>query len=192
MRVSETVTPAESAAHAEAVEEAVPAFARYSITPTDADMLLGAAMVPGELRAFLLRQYADNHGTEALIGLFGEFIGLTHRLAAAAEEAATVILITEGLDPHEAERVNTPTLMGALQGIMLADGVDRSKTCGGCAFRLGTVANMSPCTTADAADCVPASGSMFMCHENMDEKGKPTKACAGWAQARNKERNTHD
>lgn len=190
MRVTDSDTLTGTQGHAEHMEALVPACERYSITPTDADMLQGVAAVGGELRGFLLRQYADNHGVEALVGLFGEFIGLANRLATNATEAAVVVLIAEGLEPHEAERLNAPTVIGALEGIKLAAGVDSKPTCGGCAFRQGTVANMSPLTTADATDCVPAGGAPFMCHAEMTAGGEPIKACAGWAQARKRE--NHD
>lgn len=172
--------------HAARLEAEVPLSHRYTIAPADAEMLQGAATVAGEVRAFLLRQYVENHGVEALIGLFGEFIGLTNRLADQAHESAVICLIEAGYEPHSAEKVNSPTLQGALEGVKLAAGIDVSKTCGGCAFRLGSVANMSPSTTDDAGSCVEPGSIPFSCHEDMDARGNPTKACAGWAQARKK------
>jgi hypothetical protein len=176
----------DSDTHNARLEAEVPLSHRYTIAPADAEMLQGAATVAGEVRAFLLRQYVENHGVEALIGLFGEFIGLTNRLADQAHEAAVGCLIEAGYEPWTAEKVNSPTLQGALEGVKLADGIDVSKTCGGCAFRLGSVANMSPSTTDDAGSCVEPGSIPFSCHEDMDERGNPTKACAGWAQARKK------
>lgn len=182
----------DSDTHNARMEAEVPLSHRYTIAPADAEMLQGAAGVAGEVRGFLLRQYVENHGVEALIGLFGEFIGLTNRLADQAHEAAVVCLINEGFDPHEAEKANTPTLQGALEGVKLAAGIDASKTCGGCAFRLGSVANMSPSTTDDAGSCAEPGGLIFSCHEDMDARGNPTKACAGWAQARKKATTAND
>lgn len=174
-------------AHAANVEASVPAHHRYDIPPAAVEMLKGAAVVPADLRALLLRQYADAHGLEALVSLFAEFMGLANRVAANAEEAAIICLIGGGFDPHQAEKVNAPSIFGALDGVRLAAGIDCSKTCSGCAFRLGTVANTSPCTTADAEHCVTPGEIAFSCHEDLDERGEPTKACAGWAQARKKE-----
>lgn len=174
--------------HADRMEAEVPACERYSITPADAGMLQKVAVTEPGLRHLLLREYAERHGVDALAGLFGEFIGLANRLATNAVEQAELILITEGnMHPHEAEKLNGPSVLGALEGIKLAARADSVERCGGCAFRLGSMANMSATTTIDARGCIPPGSDPFMCHENMDGHGNPTKACAGWAQARKKE-----
>jgi hypothetical protein len=99
-----------------------------------------------------------------------------------------LLLIAEGgMHPHEAERVNLPTLFGAPNGVLLAQGVDQTKTCGGCAFRLGTCANQSPSTTCDADWC-SGGEDHFMCHEDLDEAGNPTRKCTGFTQARRSRR----
>ncbi|OWK35167.1 hypothetical protein FRUB_10009 [Fimbriiglobus ruber] len=89
-------------------------------------------------------------------------------------EMAELLLITEGgLSPDEAAKANLPTLFGALGGILLTEGVDQAKTCGGCAFRLGTCANQSPSTTCDADWCSHPGEQDFMCHEDLDDQGNP-------------------
>lgn len=181
-----------AAEHAAKQAEAAPASHRYSISPVDADMLQGVATIGGEVRTYLLRQYVENHGVDALIGLFGEFVGLANTVAENAKESAIVVLINEGIHPYEAEKLNAPTVWGALEGVKLAAGVNPAPTCGGCAFRLGTVANTSPCTTLDAAACVQPGGQNFGCHVEFDAAGDPTHACAGWAQARKKASKNHD
>lgn len=176
------------AGHADRMEAEVPAWERYSITPTDAAMLQRVAIVEPQLRPLLLRDYAERHGVDALAGLFGEFIGLANRLATNAVEQAELILITEGgMHPHEVEKLNGPSVIGALEGVKLAARADTSSKCGGCAFRLGSMANMSAVTTLDARGCIPPGEQPFMCHENMDANDQPTRACAGWAQARKQE-----
>lgn len=174
-------------AHALRIEAMVPDSHRYAIDPDDAGFLAGAAVAPTHLRPLLLREYAAQRGLVRLVALFSEFMGLANRVAANAEEAAIMCLIGGGFDPHQAEKVNAPSILGALEGVRLAAGIDISTTCAGCAFRLGTVANTSPCTTADAKHCVTPGEIAFSCHEDLDARGEPTKACAGWAQARKRE-----
>lgn len=184
------MTPAIDAAlkaHAQRVEDLVPASHRYDIPAGAVDMLKAAAVVPADLRTLLLRQYADAHGLDAFVALFAEFMGLANRIADNGNEAAIMVLINAGFDPMASERVNTPTVVGALEGVALAQGINATSTCAGCAFRLGTVANMSPCTTLDAKACVPVGEAPFNCHEDLDAHDEPTKACAGWAQARKRE-----
>jgi hypothetical protein len=91
------------------------------------------------------------------------------------------VFITEGnLHPHEAEKINLPTILGALQGRELAEGIEQDKLCSGCAFRIGAAANQCLSTTSDAHYCVEDSDH-FYCHINLDDKGEPTNACAGYA-----------
>lgn len=160
----------------------------YAISDDDARELLGVVTLPHEYRSMLLTKYAAERGTVALAELFSQFIGLANSVVANNREMAEMLLITEAkMHPHEAEKVNLPTLFGALNGVILARGVDQSKTCGGCAFRLGTCANQSPSTTCDADWC--SDGEVqFMCHEDLDPAGNPTQKCTGFTQARRSRR----
>lgn len=94
-------------------------------------------------------------------------------------DAVRLFVVSEG---------NSLTLMsltfGALSGISIAEGVDQAKTCGGCAFRVGTCANQSAITTGDADLCTHPGEGDFMCHEHLDAEGNPTRKCAGFTQAR--------
>jgi hypothetical protein len=49
---------------------------------------------------------------------------------------------------------------------------------------MGSHANQSPATTADGDWCGHEGEANFMCHEDLDANGEPTKACAGWARLR--------
>lgn len=165
-------------------EDETPEREKYAIPVDAAEILTVCAMAPSPVRAEYLRAYGAQHGLEALAGLFGEFIGLANRLATNAADMAELLLIERGLHPYEAEKLNTPTVVGALSGIRLAAGASAGERCAGCAFRIGSAANMSPVTVGDAANCVPAGEAPFMCHEAMDARGEPIKACAGWAELR--------
>ena len=70
------------------------------------------------------------------------------------------------MHPQLAEKINLPTLFGALHGVVLAAGVKSDKTCGGCAFRLGTPANQSPITTGDADWYFHPGEGDCLCHED--------------------------
>jgi hypothetical protein len=153
----------------------------YTLSAHDARELKGMVLLPCEFRIELLKRYASSHGQDALINLFAQFIGMANSVVDNARESAEMVLILGGMNPYEAEKLNTPSLFGAIQGVELASTVDQRKTCVGCAFRLGSMANQSPITTTDADDCVKGN-DRFMCHEDLDCDGAPTRACAGHSQ----------
>lgn len=158
----------------------------YAFDEDEARELMGAVTLPHDYRAMLLTKYAADRGTIALAELFSQFIGLANSVVANNREMAEMVLIAEGgMQPHEAEKINLPTLFGALNGVLLAQDVDQAKTCGGCAFRIGSCANQSACTTADVEWCLSGE-DQFMCHENLDDAGNPTRKCTGYTQARRK------
>lgn len=152
----------------------------YKLSPTQAAFLSGlVAMSPEERRDALFKFFPGTH--PGLAEMVCEFIGLAASVPESCREMVELILITEGrMHPHSAEKVNLPTVLGALQGVALAAGVDQSKLCEGCAFRIGTPANQSPSTTEDAHYCL-GENPHFMCHMELDSRGEPTKACAGYA-----------
>ncbi len=155
----------------------------YSIISRDANELKGVVLLPFEFRQKLLANYAKDRGTGALVDLFANFIGMANSVVENSHETLWLLGILKGnMDDREAEKINTSSLFGALQGVELANKVDQAKTCAGCAFRLGTLANQSPSTTTDAVWCVDGGDDRFMCHEHMNDKGEPTVPCGGHAQ----------
>lgn len=159
--------------------------ADYAMSPAQANALLGTTGLPQDLRVMVLQNYAGAHGLAEVVDLFAHFIGLANSVVENNREAAELVLVTEGgLHPNTASKINLPTIMGALAGVKLAAGISQDRTCVGCAFRLGTCANQSPITTIDADDCSEPGEEPFMCHEDLDDLDMPTKACAGFAQAR--------
>lgn len=160
----------------------------YEINPKLANDLLGAVGLPQDIRLEVLRYLHRQHGTVAMLELFSQFIGLANSVVANCHEALETFLIVEkDWEPLQAEKVNFPTIFGALNGVKLAQGVDQAKTCHGCACRLGSLANQSPATTCDVDWCLDGD-DRFMCHEEMDESGNPTKRCVGFEMHRKKAR----
>jgi hypothetical protein len=140
-------------------------------------------LLPFDLRVQLLQQYLTKHGVDALTQLFAQFIGMANSVVANNREMAELVLISEGnVHPHTAEKINLPTLFGAAMGAKNSLGIAQGPLCIGCAYRIGSAANQSPVTTIDAQSC-KEDGEKFMCHENLDGSGKPTKLCVGHAHA---------
>lgn len=158
----------------------------YSFDPKMADLLSGVVMSPCATRIELLEKIQSKIGAAAFAELFANFIGLANSTLKNSDEMIDIILIVQGVrhpDKNE-DRANLPTIFGALRGVIMADWIDASKVCEGCAFRLGTPANQSPITTTEAHDCVgDDGGTHFLCHEELDRRGQPFKACAGYAQS---------
>lgn len=93
-----------------------------------------------------------------------------------------MVLIEHGMHPYSAEKINLPSLFGAMNGVLLAAKVDPKGACHGCAYRLGTAANQSPCTSLDA-EYTLQNLDPFMCHADLDDKGEPTRPCVGHRKA---------
>lgn len=155
----------------------------YTITPAVAEILMGAVGLKDGVRREVLDKLLGDRA--AVLETFVQFIGLAQSVVENNREMIEIILITEGgLTDREAEKANLPTIFGALNGARLAWGIDPAGLCHGCAFRSGSCANQSPITTTDAHDCSQPGEDNFMCHENLDDRGNPTKACAGFAKTR--------
>lgn len=154
----------------------------YTMTAAQASELAGVVLVPADLRTQALRRYAATHGTDALAELAAQLIGAANSVVANCREMAEILLIDHGVHPYSAEKVNFPSLYGAMGGVMLASGTKQDGLCHGCAYRLGTVANQCASTTSDALSCAQDAQD-FMCHEKLDSRGNPTKQCVGHARA---------
>lgn len=159
----------------------------YALSHAEASTLAGACSLPADLRMHVFEKYAQRHGVVALANLFAQFMGLANSVVANNRDALEIFAMVHcDFGPYQAEKLNLPTIFGACNGAMLADGVDQDGLCGGCAFRVGTCANQSPVTTCDADWCGHPGEASFFCHEELDERGAPTKACAGFARLRAK------
>lgn len=161
----------------------------YDIHPVVAKMLRGAVVLPYELRVQILRTWFAKSGGCDPIEILSQFIGLANSVVANNRDAIELWSILSGFAfPGKEGDVNLPTIFGALAGIDLAAQADVASPCAGCAFRLGTVANQSPSTTCDAEWCINGNeDDRFMCHEDIDEDGNPSKMCAGFEKLRRKQ-----
>lgn len=157
----------------------------YEIRPELASLLYGVATLPFEDRVLALGAIGHKYGAQELVELFAQFIGLASSVAENAKEhAEDLLIVMGGVHPHTAEKINMPCVLGALNGLHLVEGIDTSTVCHGCAFRKGTIANQSWSTTMDAEGCTQPGDDPFLCHEDLDDKGLPTKGCRGFAQRR--------
>ncbi|HEY0840457.1 MAG TPA: hypothetical protein VGD74_09755 [Vulgatibacter sp.] len=155
----------------------------YNLTPDEADLIGAAATLPLASRLELLRLYEEKHGAGSMRHLLAHTIGAANSVIANARESVEMALITElHMHPHTAEKVNLPTLFGAMRGVRLAAGIDTRSLCAGCAYRCGAVANQCEPTIADA-ELQAEDNEPFFCHAEFDDKGNAINLCAGHAQA---------
>jgi hypothetical protein len=155
----------------------------YQISNRDANEIKGVVLLPVDLRQIALAKYVERFGAAALTELFAQFMGLANSVVENNREMIELLGIIEGGDhPYTAEKYNLPTIFGALNGVPLASSINQDKTCGGCAFRLGAIANQCEPTTCDAQYCQSEGEPDFMCHEDLDDEGKPKHLCLGYAQ----------
>lgn len=156
----------------------------YDLSPAAVLWLKGVVNLPEEYRLMALEQAASEHGAQEIISWFSQFIGLANSVVSNNREAIEIFDITEnGAHPHVSEKLNLPTIFGALQGLELSKNSCSKGRCKGCAFRKGSLANQSAFTTSDAEFALD-DDSVFWCHEDMTDDGKPTRKCSGWAESR--------
>lgn len=160
----------------------------YNISSAVAFDLAGISLLPRDLRVEAIQKLLVCRAGVNLVEVLADFIGLANSVVENSHELLKMEAVCQNLvHPHQADQINFPSIFGALKGVQLADGIDVSRVCKGCAFRLGTPANQSPCTTGDAADCVTDT-TLFMCHEDLDDNGAVKHACPGYAQSRRQAR----
>ena len=156
----------------------------YKLTRDQAMTLAGAAGLPVDVRKTIFERVAKDRGVGELCCLFAQFMGLANSVVENNRQALELFgLCHLGMGTWEAEKLNLPTIFGACNGALIADGVAQDGLCHGCAFRLGSAANQSPSTTCDADFCADLGERPFMCHEDMDGE-TPTKGCVGFARLR--------
>jgi len=159
----------------------------YEMSAAHAKYLEGIALLPRDLRIQFARQFLDTHRVNAA-EVIADLIGMANSVVDNSHELLKVEAVSRGLTwSHEAEKINFPSLHGALMGVSLAAGVDAAKVCAGCAFRRGSQANQCAPTQHDARDAV-AGEWPFMCHEETDASGNCLQGCRGYALARGREK----
>ena len=155
----------------------------YSMDTTDATDLANLAQLGLTKRREMLQRHLATNGAGRIVEMFAQFIGMANAVAANCAEMSDTVLITEcGVHPDKFTGINLPTIVGACQGVLLAGKCDPAGACHGCAYRLGSIANQSPITTADA-QYMGTDQKGFMCHAHLDDRGEPTKVCVGHAKS---------
>lgn len=161
----------------------MPANCEYSMDRRDAQDLAGIAQLDLPMRRQALTKYLQLNGSQRLVEFMAQFIGMANSVASNCAEMSDQVLIIEcGVHPDKFTGVNLPTIIGACQGVMIANKCDPAGACHGCAYRLGSIANQSPITTCDA-EFMAHDPKGFMCHAHLDGDGEPTKVCVGHAKA---------
>lgn len=155
----------------------------YDIAPTVALELAGIVKIGLERRIELLTALLHSRGEKSLIEAFADFIGMANSVVENCAAMSDQVLIEEcGVHPDKFTSVNMPTILGALQGVLLASSCEPAGACHGCAYRLGSIANQSPIATLDAA-YMAFNSKGFMCHAYIDHAGEPTRVCVDHARA---------
>lgn len=160
--------------------ESAPIGCDYRLSVADAVTLRAIALMPADMRIEMLREFVMRHGVRALTELFAEFIGLANSVVANNREMIELILIQESVCHPDRVDVNLPTIGGALAGIEPATLCITESTCGGCAYKLGTVANQCPPTAQDALEATDGE-HQFWCHEDVNDDGSVKHLCRGHA-----------
>ena len=132
------------------------------ITPAEAgDILdlLGSANLH-MFREDIEKMVESKYTPEGLAKLFYKFVALAKSVDANLHERAKTYVLEAykeaGVTVLEGQVPNLPSLMGALDGIVMAAGVTTKARCKTCAFRPGTPANPSLITVHAASECVRA------------------------------------
>ncbi len=156
----------------------------YALSDEQVDWLAGMVSLPAEFRREAAMKIAERHGVEFLADTLAQFIGLANSVIENSHSFLEIAAIVDGdMHPNDAEKLNFPTLFGAVMGAKLAK-FGCEGMCSGCAFSLGSHANQSASTTTDADWCGHPGEQPFMCHEGLDDDGEPTRPCAGWVKFR--------
>lgn len=141
-----------------------------------------------EARIEALLSFGAEAGARALLELVADLVTLADQVIDNGHDHAIELMIQEsGLHPHDAEKINYPSLKGALLGLEAAERVPdhaRARVCPGCAYRAGSVANQCFSTQSDV-ETVLEDGAAFLCHaRDLDRvTGEPTRPCIGHAYA---------
>lgn len=152
----------------------------HNLNGDNVTLLLGMTGLPREFRIEGIRKLIlRDHGSEKLVELFADFIGLSNQVVESSRSVIEDYLVLEcNHTRKKARKINLPTLFGALNGVKIA--VTPTKgMCGACAFRQGTPANQSAATTCNA-DLAVSEQSGFLCH---DRHCKASGPCAGYKKA---------
>jgi len=150
---------------------------RYNIGRDDAVYLLALMNNPDAIKM--------TRSEEDLKGLLVNVLKLAETISENCREWLELAGIVHGdMHPYQAEKLNIPTLIGALSSAITVPRVDTSDCCHSCAFRVGSSANMTEAVASDVMDCM-TDGTVFYCHHKVDEnfETKPKHSCRGFVAA---------
>lgn len=165
----------------------------YDFDPRDVTTLQGISSLPQDMRVEIMRKLFARRTKAQLIEMFANFVGLANAVEGNMRDFLELAgIIHGGMNEIEAEKLNAPTVWGALNGIKIAT-PPVPGMCGGCAFRKGTPANQSSITTIDALDSATGGiAAEFMCHERPDcedtAKATPCVGKIAWMERQRPER----
>jgi len=148
----------------------------YIIQPRDAQFL--TALFKGETPS-------QDRTNEELISLLTETLKLADSIANNCKEwLETMAIVHADYHPYTAEKLNYPTLQGALDCAANIPRVNPKGTCATCAFRIGSPPNQCDEVAEDVLDCL-LEGRTFMCHCSTDDSDEePNKPCKGFLKAK--------
>lgn len=151
----------------------------YSPSAQQAEFIAALSVLDHVGRIELIGQITDRDGQHVLADLLSQTIGMANSVAANCREwVETEAIVRLDMHPHQAEQINTPSMLGAAMGARIAARVDQDGLCDGCAARRGTMANQCAPTVADVDWC--EGKGEFLCHlEGRDHRDRPTKPCIG-------------
>lgn len=142
-----------------------------------------------DARRLIVEQAARGMTKHELGEVLIHLVELSEQVIGNAEEHAIGMLIAEGnMHPHQAEKINFPSLKGAALGLAAAECVAadaRQRLCDGCAYRQGTVANQCMPTQTDAQWAIDLDHD-FSCHINGYDEATDTSTqpCVGHVHAK--------
>lgn len=141
-------------------------------------------------RSEIVKEKFSNFDKPELLKVIDGLISLGCDYAASCDETIFLHLVTEGdLHPHEVEKLNAPSFLGAVKGIRIAKNAPKQAIlCESCAYRCGTLANHSIHTQHDLAHAKDCE-AVFYCHKDIENLNCPSekdkrrmRPCRGWAQ----------
>lgn len=137
-----------------------------------------------EARVEALLQFGAEQGARVLLELVADLVTLADQVIENGRDHAIDLLIQEvDLHPYSADKINYPSLKGALTGLESAERIPvhaRERTCPGCAYRAGSIANQCFVTQSDAEFALE-NGDDFLCHARGldDVTGEALRPCIG-------------
>lgn len=150
----------------------------YALTEEESDHLTILHVSPNDLRHELLTKWRKQFGVKYVDSLFVKFLAVSKSVGEGVPKAVTTYLVREHeYTANQANRMNLPSIHGALIGAAIAQEPCKGM-CADCAYRKGSLPNMSFATTYEAQ--FKDDGVPFMCHHHMDDNDEPTKVCAGY------------